>query len=393
MARFNAIAFYQTDLLKKIQVRTLLKFLWPYAAFLEARGFSLPSDERVDAVDYLQLGGILAQPDETTPPDLIEALHLVSHLGSEEYFDELLQLARKYLIDTSGDVTAADLAVRIWLSAPQLLIQMDRTELGERRRKFESFRASNPENMTPIEALPTDLSPLETDLDGWFLSKKRGIGCRIVRKDAPGEVRFLVQHGQPCRREPSRRGAESTSTFFRPEKTDVVIYDFINNELRINTTTLGELRTYRNRFGKHLFGSEEKFVYAEKYTLAPLRDQGEQALHCRDIDGMVSVALREVEYRRKDSDHVVKHKASDVFAALAEAKQPIDPEAEILMAKFTVQLEGQKRPSTVVIRPRTTAEYGRGEQALLIEQWLRARGFVLVGANAYAEAETAMAGA
>ncbi|MBI4463818.1 MAG: hypothetical protein HY647_03840 [Acidobacteria bacterium] len=394
MPRFNPVAFSQPDLLKRIQARTLLALLRMYAAFFEARQFSLPADDRLSAQHYLQLAGILAQPDESTPSDLVEALHLISNLGTDEHFDELLALARRYLIDTAGDVTAEDLAARIWLSTPQLLIQMDRTELLDRRRRFESFPATDPDDVTPIEALPSELSPLEGDLDGWFKSKKRGIGSKVIRKDSSNEVRFLIQHGQPCRREPSRRGSESTSTFFRPEKTDVVIYDLGNNELRINTSTLGELRLYRNQFGKHLFGDENKFLYAEKYTLEPLREQGEEALSCRDIQGMESVVLREIEYGRAGGyEHVIKHKAADLFAALAASEEGIEREAKLLMAKFSVALEGQKLPCSVVIRPRNIAEYGRGEQALQIEQWLRARGFVHVGSAAYAETEPVMASA
>jgi hypothetical protein len=173
-----------------------------------------------------------------------------------------------------------------------------------------------------------------------------------------------------------------------------VIYDLGNNELRINTSTLGELRLYRNQFGRHLFGNENKFIYSEKYTLEPLREHGEEALNCRDIQGVESVVLREIEYRRSGGyEHVIKHKAADLFAALASANEGIEREAELRMAKFSVVLEGQKLPSSVVIRPRNIAEYGRGEQALQIEQWLRARGFVQVGSAAYAETEPVMAGA
>ena len=203
--------------------------------------------------------------------------------------------------------------------------------------------------------MPLDLSPLEEDLDAWFKSKKRGVGTRIIGNDAPGEVRFLVQHGQPYKREPSRKGRQSICTFFRPERTGLVIIDAVNNELRVNTSSLAEIKLYRRMFGKHLFGDEEKFVYAEKYTLDPLK----------------------------------------VFMALALQERGIEREAKIRRAKFKVKLEGQKRERSVVIRPWNVADYGRGEAALIIEEWLRARGFVLVGSEATecAEAKPARAGA
>ena len=60
--------------------------------------------------------------------------------------------------------------------------------------------------------------PLEADLNEYFKSKKQGVGCGSFARTPQGEVRFLVQHGQTCRREPSRKGAESTCTFFGRRK-------------------------------------------------------------------------------------------------------------------------------------------------------------------------------
>jgi len=128
------------------------------------------------------------------------------------------------------------------------------------------------------------------------MSKKRGVGCRVIRRDLPGEIRFLVQHGQPCKREPSRKGRNPRARFYRPEKTDLVIYDTINNELRISTSTISELRLYREKFGKHIFGDPEKFVYTQKYTLAPLKAEGASSLQCRDVGGIERVRLTELEY-------------------------------------------------------------------------------------------------
>jgi hypothetical protein len=174
----------------------------------------------------------------------------------------------------------------------------------------------------------------------------------------------------------------------------LVIIDAVNNELRVNASSLAEIKLYRQMFGKHLFGDEERFVYAEKYTLAPLKEQGEDALRCRDIAGMEWARLTEIQYGWGGSpEHIEKHKANDVFLALVLRERSIECAAEIRMARFNVKLEGLKRPRSVLIRPWNTAEYGRGEPALIIEEWLRARGFVLVGSAASAEVIPALASA
>jgi hypothetical protein len=382
MVRFNPKSFAQPDLLKTIQPSNLIRLLEPCKAFLEDRGLSLPREDGSE-IDYLKLSGILAQPDEWMDSHVVEGLHVIGNLGTDENFDELLDIARRNFIDVDLEATAADLAAKIWIEAPQALELKEREAGSHRRRKFESFRARDPENVLPAEQLPIEFNELEAELEGWFMSKKRGVGCRVVRRDLPGEVRFLVQHGQPCKREPSRKGPQSTCTFFRPEKTDLVIYDALNNELRISTSTIGELRLYREKFGKHIFGDPEKFVYTQKYTLTPLKREGVISLQCRDVGGVEWVRLTEIEYAWPWAfNHTERHKADDIFKALELKRLGIETQAEVLSARFVVKLAGETNPRPVLIHPPNVAEYGRGEEAAVIEQWLRVRGFVLVGSVA-----------
>ena len=382
MVRFNPKGHSQPDFLKTIQPRNLIRILEPSREYLETRGLALPRADESE-IDYLKLAGILAEPDEWMEAHVVEGLHIVGNLGTDENFDQLLDIARRNFIEVDVESTAADLAAVIWLEAPQALELKEREVGSHRRRRFESFRARNPEDVLPAGRLPLQFDELEADLEGWFMSKKRGVGCRVIRADLPGEIRFLVQHGQPFKREPSRKGPQSTSTFFRPEKTDLVIYDALHNELRISTSTIGELRLYREKFGKHIFGDPEKFVYTQKYTLGPLKTEGVTSLKCRDVGGIDWVRLTEIEYRWPCAfDYTERHKASDVFKALEMKRRGIEAGAELLQARFTMKLAGETNPRPVLIRPPNIAEYGRGEEAAAIEQWLRVRGFVLVGSVA-----------
>jgi len=52
--------------------------------------------------------------------------------------------------------------------------------------------------------------------------------------------------------------------------------------MRINASNLPDLREYRSLFGRHLFGNDDRFVFAEKYTLAPLKAAGLAALNPSD---------------------------------------------------------------------------------------------------------------
>lgn len=393
MARFNLKSFAQPDLLKKIQPANLIPLLEPFRPFLEMKGYSLPAsaDQEVDAT---ALGSILAQPDEEMPGDLVEALHLIGSLGSDERFDDLLDMAVANQIDPDGEVTALDLATQIWLKNPEALERKGHEEFFQQRKSFESFRAANPEVVVAVDDLPSDLSALEEALDAYFQAKKRGVGCRVTRKDSAGEVRFLVEHGQPCKREPSRKGYRSTSTFFRPEKTDVVIYDVVHNELRINASAFADVREYRARFGHHIFGGEDRFVFSEKYTLEPLKHDGRASLNCRDVPGLNSVNLREVEYSWGGAfEHIEIHRAEGLFHALELIRRDIEKEPHIRKAVFKIKLDGEKKSRTVTIKAGNKSGYNRGEEAMVIEDWLRARGFVLTEETAVdAQADVALAG-
>lgn len=379
MARFDPKSFAQPDLLRTIQPCNLIRLLEPGRAFLEECGVSLPRDDGTE-IEYLKLARVLAEPNEYMPASVIEGLHIIGNLGTDANFDELLDIARRNFIEVEIDTTAADLAARIWMELPQALEVKEREAGAQRRRRFESFRARDPKDVLASEELPSDFTGLEVDLEGWYASKKRGVGCRVVRADLAGEIRFMVQHGQPFKRTPTRQGAQSTCTFFRPERTDLVVYDFVANELRISTGSINEMRLYREMFGRHLFGDPEKFVYAQKYTLAPLKTDGANSLLCRDVGGLERVRLTELEFDSGRALNLTKrYKATDVFKAIEMTQEEIPMEAAVLHARFAVKLAGETTPRPVFVQPPNVAEYGRGEEASLIERWLIARRFVLVG--------------
>ena len=332
-------SFAQPDLLKRIHPANLLALLEPHRLFFDMKGFSLPAAAAED-LEYLGLAGILAQPDEDMPSDLVEALHVIGRFSDDEQFDTLLGIAHAITLPIDGETTAPDLATRIYLIDPQVLERKEREQLFEKRKTFESYRAADAESVLSTDSFPENLSALESDLDSYFQSKKRGVGCRVIRKDSVGEVRFLLQHGQACKREPSRKGAQSTCTFFRPEKTDFVILDIVHNEMRVNASNVPDVREYRKLFGRHLFGNEDRFVFAAKYTLDPLRNDGQVALSCGDIDGIESVRLREIEYAWDGAfDHFETHKAEDLFKALSILNRIVEKEAHIRRAVFKVKLD------------------------------------------------------
>ncbi len=70
--------------------------------------------------------------------------------------------------------------------------------------------------------------------------------------------------------------------------------------------------------------------------------------------------------------------------SLRRAGIPAEP--VIRKAVFKVKLQGEKKPRTVSVKAGNKAGYQRGEESAIVENWLRARGFILLGTKAYAEA-------
>jgi hypothetical protein len=374
-------------MLRQFEPGILIRIVQTAEWFFASKAFPIPPPNNGDEIDYEALAGILADPDEEMPGELVDGLHLISELGNEACFDDLLQMAGEADVPVAEDVTPQDLAALIWLTKPRLLQQKAQESSFERRKTFESFAPADPAMVIDPAALPEDLGDLEAALREYFRGKKKGRRCRVLRKNAPGAVHFYVQHGQACRREPSVKGEEATCTFFRPERTDMVILDTANPELRINSVSAPDMRKYRELFGLHLFGSAETFRYADKFTLEPLRKLGQASLECSDFPGLESARLTELEMDWGGAqNNTTVEKADDVFVALDIRHAAIPDQPALKRAKIKVKLKGVKKPRVLSLVAGNKSGYPRGEEAAPFEDWLRAREFIVYGKRAYEEA-------
>ncbi len=89
---------------------------------------------------------------------------------------------------------------------------------------------------------------------------------------------------------------QSSSVFYRPEKYDVLVYDPVLGEIRMNACGKGEKDLFRQKFGLHVFKDEDFFPGTGKFTLEPLRSDGEASLVCADVEGMEWIRLKEIQF-------------------------------------------------------------------------------------------------
>jgi hypothetical protein len=400
MATWSLRRFSCPEVLKSINPDHLVAFLKPHRRFFTSRGVSLPAPNATDEIDYQALVKVFLSPDAKTPKELIDALYFVDELATPEGMDALLAEADRLdlSLDDGNDHTPADVAVQVWLLNKDILERKHAENYLAKVRSFEYYqtdRYKRPAFKRPAFKRPSDkqLAALASDLDDWFEKKKRGRGSRVIMGDQDESVWFLVRHAEPFKREESMDGVETSSVCFRPLKYDVLIYSPHIGELRINARSKGEKQLYRTKLGKHLFGDEDIFPGAEKYTLDPLRENGADSLACFDVDGIEWVKLREVQFFFTGNPwEVVTRKSDDVFKLFESRKKSFPEAGRIIKASFQIKFTDSKTPRTVVIKPSNIAQFARDDDSVLVEKWLEARGFIIgTGAEESEQSEPILA--
>ncbi len=381
MATFRLRHFSNPNTLRSIEPERLLALLDSHRGFFRGRGCELPAEGLAGDLDYQGLVDIFSTPDAGTPKGLLDALFLIDEMSTTAGMDALLTAASTAGLDlelaSTDDHSPADIAVQVWLLDQDILERKHAEQFLQRPKSFEYFQTHHAQ--LPAFAMPTTSvrQQLERELDDWFEEKRRGRGTRVFIYAGDQEVRFLIRHGEPFKREESLNGAGVASVCYRPLKYDVLVYDRQLGELRINAQLVGEKKLYCEKLGLHLFGDSGCFPGTRKYTLEPLREMGADALSCGDVEGIESITLTEVDFHWGGGHGEIEiRKAGDLFAALAAREGHLPTSPRILKAVFKVKFEDSKTPRSVKIRPGNIAEYTRDSDAALIEQWLGLRGFI-----------------
>ncbi|GIW90169.1 MAG: hypothetical protein KatS3mg109_0601 [Pirellulaceae bacterium] len=380
MATYRLRRFSRPETLKAIAPERLYHFLRPHGAFLLSRGVALPQSSQDGELDYDKLVQVFMTPDSTTPKELIDALYYVDEMATSAGMDALLDEAahRGLPLPPGCDHSPADIAVYMWLRYRDIVERKHAERYLTRIRSFDHYQMDR--SCASAMKHPTDaqLAVIARELDDWFEEKKRGRGSRIIACEKDGIFWFLVRHGEPFKREESLDGDTASTVHYRPLRYDVVVYVPQTFELWIHARSVGEKQLYLAKFGKHLFGNENAFPGAEKYTLQPLRQLGEDALAPGDVTGIEWIKLREVQfYYGGEPWELVTHKCDDYFDLLKSKNRTFPASGRIVKATFQVKFSDAKTPRSVVIKPPNIAQFTRDDDSELVERWLEVRGFII----------------
>ncbi|MCZ2249987.1 MAG: hypothetical protein LC111_14610 [Bacteroidia bacterium] len=379
MATFTLRHFSSAESLQAVQAKYLMDLLDKHAAYFATRGVDFGSFNG-HGPDYEAIAAVLMTPDEQTPSELIDDLYYVDEMATADAMDGLLEAAAAagVKLDVGDEPTPADVAVQVRLRAPALLEQKHAEHfLLQRRRTFEYFQS--PDGVDTKYRAPgaKKLRACEDALGIRLEAMKRGRTCKLFVFPRPDGVWFLVRRGDPFKREGSIEKTGMTSVYYRPEKYDVLKYDQGLGELSVNAEGNKKLvALYRELFGELLFGDPKRFPNTAKYTLAPLQDDGPDALICSDVEGIDTITLKEVQILWGGPQGEIEiRRAKDLFEALKGRKKEL-PKGRLVKASFLVKFTDAKTPRTVTIRPQNIASYTRDSDSSVVEAWLTARGFV-----------------
>jgi len=372
--------FSQPAILRGIDPENLLALLADHSAALEAAGLTLPDVGSALGFDYELLTKLMMAPDRL-PAKLCEAFYFIHQMATPEGMDCLLAAAERAeppieIVGKPGP-TPGDVAVQVWLKNRELLESVHAKQFTENVRSFHSFGTA----VTPVpkhRAPMACVDKIKHDLDNFFAKKKRGRHTKVFPYVYDGHVMFLIRHGDPF----ERKGiiddkGESVGVYYWPEKFDVLMLDSISGELRVHARNKSEWEEYRKVFGHRLYGDSGFFSIDDKYTLEPLQTVGEDAL--APTEGIDRVVLTEAyflwgrdgSYRGKES-----HRTDNVFAAFRARRRPFPKEPLITKARFCITFSDADKPRTVTIKPPNEAQYMRDDDSIIVEKFLKARGFI-----------------
>ena len=376
MPSYSLRRFAHPRVLQSVSPQVLLEFLRPHADYIASKGFYLPeSDGMIGDFDYLTLTSILMKPDEHMPDALMDALFYTHEMGTERAMNKLLAVADRLDLLIPPESTPMDVAMRIW-SRDSLALEKAHSEQHiYRSRTFEHYQSDTP---TPFPELGDDrVTEMEAALDVWFEDHKRGANTRVFIYPGQDEVWFLIRHGDAYRRESAVEGYKSKGIVYRPEAFDVACYAPSIGELRIHAKNKGEQDLYRRELGRLIAGNSSFFPGLDKYDLSPIIYDGEKCLNVRDVEGIDWIMLTELRIERHKVHYKMKttYAAPNVFLALRDDNVQLLPNETITRAKFKVKYTGEDKPRTITITPPNKLQLTRDTDAMMIEQWLRKRGF------------------
>lgn len=384
MANFRIVRFSKPGLLKRIDPATLLAFLHhdDHKAFFERAKVELPDVTVPECIPYDKITESFMALDGSQDRELINALYFIDSFSKEAAVGELIESAVAAGIIKGADDPEADrqrgmdVAVRVWLDprGKEIFAKLEAKEQIQTFRSFRHFVSTADDDRQYAPPSPEKLVLSAAYMKPFFKKNRRGETVEIaIALDDEEEAWFMVTHGESLvRDEGVKADGQSEIVVFRPKASDVVIYNKTNDELRTNVSSQWQVKLYREQFGVILFDSVDAFESADKYKMEMFRTKGRTLLDCSAVEGIKTVALREVEisFPRGKSVEAIRYRAKDLYKTWGpDASMPAG--GKIIRISFAVTFADSKQSRTATIINGSRMIVARDEDGPLVEKWLR----------------------
>ncbi len=373
--------FTNLRVLKSVQHDRLLKFLSPHNEYIASRGLQLPCDGKLTDSQFELLGQILRAPDGQTPAELMRAVHMVNELARESMMETLLhqidELAEAFHRDER--IMPADVAVEAILRHREHVETIHRLQSLTTRRTYSYFQANS--DVVPSLQEPLELCRVsfESAVGSYFESKQCGRGtfaAMILNEDS---LDLTVSHGRPWQLQDVLIDGERDILSFQPLHEDLLQFNRLTGELKINAATALQKEMYRSSFGRFFFGDENLFPPGDIWTTEPLRQNSEAALSVVNIPELLSATLTSVTlFIAGAKPELVTTKRENLIEILDERiayYEGLDIDVRIAEARIELRFIDGRRTRSVAIKPPNIAVYTRDGDADIIELFLNDRGF------------------
>lgn len=373
--------FTNLRVLKSIKHDRLLKFFSPHHDYIASRGLKLPREGKVSDSQFELLGEILRTPDHHTPAELMRAVHMVNELARESMMETLLHqiedLAKAF--DNNERIMPADVAVEAILRHRELAESIHRLQALNARRTYSYFQANS--DQVPVLEAPLERHRVSFQLcvGEYFESKQCGRGTQATVHLTDDLLEITVSHGRPWQLQDILVDGTRDILNFQPLHEDLLQFNRLTGELKINAATPIQKEMYRIAFGKHFFSDENLFPPGDIWTAEPLRHNSEAALSVINVPQLLSATLTSVTlFIAGAKPELVTTRRADLIEVLDERIayfENLDIDVRIAEARLDLRFIDGRRTRSVAIKPPNIAVYTRDGDADVIEAFLMDRGF------------------
>ncbi len=204
--------------LGSVDLSLLRDFLLPFAEYFAKRKFPISAATELDEEQFKKLDRLLRTPTQSAPSELIEALFHIDEVSNDQGMESLILVSSREGIAIPSDVelTPDDLALRLWMSHPDLLRRCNYERIATSQRSFRHYLNRHRKPM-PFQLPTTEtIDAITNHLSTFNRDRHRGGGTALWMHDLGDVTAFVVRRGETLKRREYIEGETSRYKVDRP---------------------------------------------------------------------------------------------------------------------------------------------------------------------------------